>query len=128
MDDDLKHGDISISLHSRHEFLDRHGPLEGFEVFKMSSRQRASPLIQTHSPSWSMLLRPLHFFSYITIIFHLYCVTFIVIYLEQKMSQNEFSNEDNKPSSRAKQLSHRFSLADDKSVVRLPELHQNFEF
>ncbi|KAG6384815.1 hypothetical protein SASPL_153634 [Salvia splendens] len=110
MDEELKQGDISISLHSRHEFLDRHGPLEGFEVFKMSSHRRASPLIQTHSPSWIMLC-PLHYFSYITIIFYLHWVIFIVIYLDQKMSQYEFTNEDNKPSSRAKQLVHRFSLA-----------------
>lgn len=110
MDEELKKGDISISLHSRHEFLDRHGPVEGFEVFKMSSHQRASPLIQTHSPSWIML-RPLHYFSYIIIIFYLHWVIFIVICLDQKMFQYEFTNEDNKPSSRAKQLVHRFPLA-----------------
>ncbi|KAL1568166.1 non-specific serine/threonine protein kinase [Salvia divinorum] len=36
---------ISVSLHSRHEFLDKHGPFEGFEVFKLSNHDMslASP-------------------------------------------------------------------------------------
>ncbi|KAG6386597.1 hypothetical protein SASPL_151765 [Salvia splendens] len=103
MDEELKQGDISVSLHSRHEFMDRRGPLEGFEVFKISSH---------HSPSWT-LLRPLRFFSYITIILHICCIVFI-FYLEDKMSRCEFTNEDNKPSS----LSHRFSLA---GILRICE-------
>ncbi|KAL1568184.1 receptor-like protein kinase FERONIA [Salvia divinorum] len=110
-------GDISVTLHSRHEFLDRHGPLEGFEVFKTSSHQSASCLIQAEdSPSRTLLHSLLYniygnarSWSY-TIIVHICCIVFIV-YLELKMSQYEFTKEDNKPSSRAKQLSHRFSLA-----------------
>ena len=36
---------ISVSLHSRREFLDKHCPFEGFEVFKLSNHDMslASP-------------------------------------------------------------------------------------
>ncbi|KAG6384826.1 hypothetical protein SASPL_153645 [Salvia splendens] len=36
---------ISVSFHSRHEFLDKHSPFEGFEVFKLSNHDMslASP-------------------------------------------------------------------------------------
>ncbi|KAG6384827.1 hypothetical protein SASPL_153646 [Salvia splendens] len=106
MDKELKLVDISISLHSHHEFLDRHGPLEGFEVFKMRSHQSASFLNQTQD---SALLTLLHSLVY-SILFHICCISFIV-YLEHKISQYKFTREDNKPLAREKQPSHRFSLA-----------------
>ncbi|KAG6386609.1 hypothetical protein SASPL_151777 [Salvia splendens] len=93
VDEELKQGDISISLHSRHKFLDRHGPLEGFEVFKIISHQSVSFLTPLRSLAYSILF-------YICI-----------VYLEHKVSQYKFTREDNKPLARAKQLSHRFSLA-----------------
>ncbi|KAL1568165.1 hypothetical protein AAHA92_03566 [Salvia divinorum] len=99
MDEELKQGDISISLLSRHEFLDRHGPLEGFEVFKISSHQSVSLLIQAQ----------LHSLVY-SILFYI-CFSVLIVYLERKISQYKFAKEDNKPLAREKQLSHRFSLA-----------------
>ncbi|XP_042039034.1 receptor-like protein kinase FERONIA isoform X2 [Salvia splendens] len=106
MDEQLKQGDISISLHSLHEFLDRHGPLEGFEVFKMSSHQSDYVLMQIPDSS---LLTLLHSLVY-SILFLICCIVFLV-YLEHKLSHIKFTREDNKPLSRENQLSNRFSLA-----------------
>ncbi|XP_057769111.1 putative receptor-like protein kinase At5g39000 isoform X2 [Salvia miltiorrhiza] len=127
--------DISISLHSHHEFLDRHGPLEGFEVFKLSNHDGnlASPSLVIpvqDSPSQTLLhsLRallynpygPMSLLSY-TILLHM-CTILVVVYLESNafglMSLLPNTKEDNKPSSMAKRLAEILGICEYGGVDR----------
>ncbi|KAL8536273.1 hypothetical protein ACS0TY_011774 [Phlomoides rotata] len=118
--------DIFLSLQSDHVFLDRHGPLEGFEVFKLSNHdynlaspnplppKRDSPL-QLMQILLSLLGRRN---AIATVVFAAICLVNIIVYmLQQTRGANYTEEEHSKPSTRAKQLCRRFSLAEIQSAT-----------
>ncbi|KAG6410875.1 hypothetical protein SASPL_128948 [Salvia splendens] len=120
-----KHG-ISISLHSQHELVDRQGPIEGFEVFKLSNHDLSlaspSPLLPPgDSPSYSIptLLNSLlgRKNAIATVVFTKISLVIIIVHLLQKMWATDFLEEEKEPSAGAKQSCRRFSLAAIRSAT-----------
>ncbi|XP_047943522.1 uncharacterized protein LOC125190297 isoform X2 [Salvia hispanica] len=120
-----KHG-ISISLHSQHELVDRQGPIEGFEVFKLSNPDLslASPnplLTPGNSPSISIttLLNSLlgRKNAIATVVFAKSFLVIIIVHLLQKMWATDILEDENEPSPGAKRLCRRFSLAEIQSAT-----------
>ncbi|XP_057769109.1 receptor-like protein kinase FERONIA [Salvia miltiorrhiza] len=118
---------ICISLHSQHEFVDRQGPLEGFEVFKLSNHDltlatpnllpppRDSPQHSTPTLLHSLLGRKN---SIATVVFAKIFLVNIVVHLLHKLwGTVDSSKEENEPSARAKQPCRRFSLAEIQSAT-----------
>ncbi|XP_057769112.1 receptor-like protein kinase FERONIA [Salvia miltiorrhiza] len=108
---------ISISLYSHHEFLDKHGPFEGFEVFKLSNHDRSlaspnPPLLPRASDSS---------ISRTTVVVTLLCLATVGYHLLQRIRDTE---EDGEPWGRAKRLCHCFRLAEIKAATG--DFHEGF--
>ncbi|KAL1554386.1 non-specific serine/threonine protein kinase [Salvia divinorum] len=120
-----KHG-ISISLHSQHELVDRQGPIEGFEVFKLSNLDLslATPnplLLPGDSPPYSIptLLNSLlgRKNAIATVVFTKIFLVIIIVHLLQKIWATDILEEENEPSSGVKRVCRRFSLAEIRSAT-----------
>ncbi|KAL8536271.1 hypothetical protein ACS0TY_011774 [Phlomoides rotata] len=118
--------DIFLSLQSDHVFLDRHGPLEGFEVFKLNNHDYNLASPNPLPPKRDSPLRPMQILlsllgrrnAIATVIFAAICLVNIIAYMLQQTSVSKFTEEEeNKPSTRAKQLCRRFSLAEIQSAT-----------
>ncbi|XP_042035986.1 probable receptor-like protein kinase At5g38990 [Salvia splendens] len=112
---------ISISLHSHSDLVDRRGPIEGFEVFKLSNHDLSlaspNPLLPPgDSLSYSVptLLHSLlgHRNAIVTVVF-----TLLVNIIVHKMWETDSSEKENEPSARVKQPCRRFSLAEMQSAT-----------
>ncbi|XP_047971060.1 putative receptor-like protein kinase At5g39000 isoform X1 [Salvia hispanica] len=112
---------ISISLHSRSELVARRGPIEGFEVFKLSNHDLSlaspNPLLppgDSLSYSAPTLLQSLlgHRNAIATVVF-----TLMVNIVVHKMWATDSSKDENEPSARVKRPCRHFSLAEMKSAT-----------
>ncbi|KAL3812994.1 hypothetical protein ACJIZ3_014262 [Penstemon smallii] len=111
---------ILISLQSEDEFVYGHGPLEGFEIFKLSNHDNSlaspNPLPPTRdSPYWSIQnsLPVLGCKNKIaTVVITMLCLLDIIVYMLQKNLDASFSEEQTKPSIKATRLCRCFSLAE----------------
>ncbi|XP_042039036.1 receptor-like protein kinase FERONIA [Salvia splendens] len=101
---------ISVSLHSRHEFLDKHSPFEGFEVFKLSNHD-----MSLASPNPPIPSKPHHAVASVpssvtktVVVVVLLCLSNVVFHLLQ----------GGKPPDRANQFCRCFSLAEIKVATK----------
>ncbi|KAI3446349.1 hypothetical protein Pfo_003014 [Paulownia fortunei] len=118
--------EIFISLHSKDEFVDGHSPLEGFEIFKLSNHDNSlaspNPLPPPRDSSFEtnqILLRVLGRTNAIaTVVITIICLVNIIVHMLQQNWGANFTEEENKPSTKAKRLCRRFSLAEIQSATQ----------
>ncbi|XP_042040740.1 receptor-like protein kinase FERONIA [Salvia splendens] len=97
---------ISVSLHSRSEFLDKHGPLEGFEVFKLSNHD-----MSLASPNPPLPSKPHHVVdtessvSQTAVVFTVLCLGTVAFIMQRARDGGE-------PLSRSERLCRCFSLTE----------------
>ncbi|KAG6386598.1 hypothetical protein SASPL_151766 [Salvia splendens] len=104
---------ISVSLHSRHEFLDKHGPFEGFEVFKLSNHDMslASPNPHHVVATESSVIQK-------AVVISMLCLSTVLFHLLRDRVW------DGKASGKAKQFCRCFSLAEIKVATK--SFHEGF--
>ncbi|KAG6386608.1 hypothetical protein SASPL_151776 [Salvia splendens] len=101
---------ISVSLQSRHEFLDKHSPFDGFEVFKLSNHDMslASPNPPLPSKPHHVVASEPSTVTKTVVAIALLCLSNVVFHLRQR----------GKPPDRANHLCRRFSLAEIKVATK----------
>ncbi|KAK4477810.1 hypothetical protein RD792_017073 [Penstemon davidsonii] len=112
--------DILISLQSEDEYVYGHGPLEGFEIFKLSNHDNSlaspNPLPPTRdSPYWSIqnsLIVLGRKNKIATVAITMLCLLNIIVHMLQKNWEASFPEEQTKPSIKATRLCRCFSLAE----------------
>ncbi|KAL1568183.1 non-specific serine/threonine protein kinase [Salvia divinorum] len=103
---------ISVSLHSHHEFLDKHGPFEGFEVFKLSNHD-----MSLASPNPPLPSKPHHVLAsesrvaLTVVVISVLCLSTIFFNLKQR----DWGGE---PLGRSKRFCRCFSLAEIKVATK----------
>ncbi|KAK4401311.1 putative receptor-like protein kinase [Sesamum angolense] len=121
--------DIFISLQqSQSDEFVGYGPLEGFEIFKLSNHDNslASPSPLPPPPPTSdstfnpiqisfRLLGPTN--SVATVVITVICLINVIVHILQQNQGANFSDDENKPSVRAQRLCRRFSLAEIQSAT-----------
>ncbi|XP_012855541.1 PREDICTED: putative receptor-like protein kinase At5g39000 [Erythranthe guttata] len=107
--------DLLICLKSNDEFMDGHGPLKGFEIIKLSnpddSLASPNPLPSSPDSSYQNLHHILgHRNMIATAAITLLVAVNTIVYTSRQFLEASGTEEENKPSARAKQLCRRFSL------------------
>ncbi|KAG8368009.1 hypothetical protein BUALT_Bualt15G0000700 [Buddleja alternifolia] len=122
--------DILISLHSEHG-ENGNGPLEGFEIFKLSNHDNSlaspNPLPPIpdspafHAPIQKKLLSLLgHRNAIATLVTAFICLVNIIVHMLQQHWEANSTEEENKPStSRSERLCRRFSLSQIQSATEI---------
>ncbi|KAL3655605.1 hypothetical protein CASFOL_000001 [Castilleja foliolosa] len=120
--------DFFISLCSKYEFYEGHIPLEGFEIFKLSNHDNslASPNLLSpptttstdSSTSNSIIVSVLGRRNAIATFFiATFCMVNIIVHVLRQYWESRLTEEDLKPSNRAKRLCRYFSLAEIESAT-----------
>ncbi|KAK4487795.1 hypothetical protein RD792_005518 [Penstemon davidsonii] len=117
--------DLLISVQSNNEFIDGHGPLKGFEVFKLSNPDNSlaspNPLPPARDlPAWTIqnLLSVLGCRNVIaTVVVTILGLVNIFIHEVRKIREAKLMEEKNKPSVRAERHCRRFSMAEIQSAT-----------
>ncbi|KAG8372991.1 hypothetical protein BUALT_Bualt12G0124600 [Buddleja alternifolia] len=119
--------DILISLHSKHESLVGHGngPLEGFEIFKLSNHDNSlaspNPLPtkpdSPFDPIQNLLSLLGHRNAIATVVTASVCLVNIIVHMLRQHWESNSVEEENKPSTRARRLCRRFSLSQIESAT-----------
>ncbi|KAL7098335.1 hypothetical protein ACP275_09G010800 [Erythranthe tilingii] len=107
--------DLLICLQSNDEFMNGHGPLKGFEIIKLSnpddSLASPNPLPSSHDSSYQNLHHILgHRNMIATAAITLLVAVNTIVYTSRQFREAIGTEEENKPSARAKRLCRRFSL------------------
>ncbi|KAL7138825.1 hypothetical protein ABFS83_09G008700 [Erythranthe nasuta] len=107
--------DLLICHQSNDEFMNGHGPLKGFEIIKLSnpddSLASPNPLPSSHDSSYQNLHHILgHRNMIATVAITLLVSVNTIVYTSRQFREAIGTEEENKPSARAKRLCRRFSL------------------
>ncbi|KAL8041822.1 hypothetical protein ABFX02_09G009100 [Erythranthe guttata] len=107
--------DLLICHQSNDEFMNGHGPLKGFEIIKLSnpddSLASPNPLPSLHDSSYQNLHHILgHRNMIATAAITLLVAVNTIVYTSRQFREAIGTEEENKPSARAKRLCRRFSL------------------
>ncbi|XP_011088709.1 putative receptor-like protein kinase At5g39000 isoform X2 [Sesamum indicum] len=104
-----------------------HGPLEGFEIFKLSNHENSlaspSPLPPpTPDSTFNPIRISFRLFgptnSIATVVITIICLLNVIVHiLQQNQGANFADDDENKPSARAQRLCRRFSLAEIQSAT-----------
>ncbi|XP_051136783.1 putative receptor-like protein kinase At5g39000 isoform X2 [Andrographis paniculata] len=117
---------LLIYLESKDEFVDENGPLEGFEVLKLSNLENSlaspNPVPSTQDSSYQMFKNLIQVFGHenaiATLLIVLLSVVNVIVYMLKMIREAESMPEENMPSARATQLCRRFSLAEIQLATR----------
>ncbi|KAL7157783.1 hypothetical protein ABFS83_02G100100 [Erythranthe nasuta] len=120
--------DIFVSLYSKHEFVDGHSPLEGFDIFKLSNNDNslASPNPLPPPTRDSSSSRAIRFLLSVlgrrnavaTAVIAVICLLNVIVHmLPQNLGDNFTLEEEEKPPARTNRLCRCFSLAEIQSAT-----------
>ncbi|KAK4477556.1 hypothetical protein RD792_016788 [Penstemon davidsonii] len=121
--------DLLISLQSDNEFMDRYGPVKGFEIFKLSNPDNslASPnplppvMAVRDLPSWitrDLLSLLGHRNVIATVAVSIISIVSIIVHELRKIWEADLIEEETKPSATAERHCRRFSLAEIRSATQ----------
>ncbi|KAL7120134.1 hypothetical protein ACP275_02G104900 [Erythranthe tilingii] len=120
--------DIFVSLCSKHEFVDGHSPLEGFDIFKLSNNDNslASPNPLPPPTRDSSSSRAIRFLLSVlgrrnavaTAVIAVICLLSVIVHmLPQNLGDNFTLEEEEKPPARTNRLCRCFSVAEIQSAT-----------